>query len=322
MKYLTFLILVLQPVLVFAFLLKDSTEINQIEPKYQSLKYSPNEINPIYTGSLIKDIKIQSEINNNLFKTEINYSILAGMGGLFLAAGYYIDDYQRKAWWLGGRSKFHFQNDWIYALNIDKIGHFYATHFYAHAFSGGYEAANMQAEQSVWFSGLSALAWELYIEIEDGFHQNYGFSPGDAYGDIVGSAFYISQYYYPFLKNFQPRFSYIPTDKLKHSSNKIFIDDYEGQKYWISMRVKNFLPEKISDYWPTFLNLSLGMGVKNLDGAGGGQREFYIALDFDAEEIPLYGGFWQFMKNSFNYVHFPMPGIRITPNAKFFVLCF
>ncbi|MCX6150218.1 MAG: DUF2279 domain-containing protein [Ignavibacteriales bacterium] len=277
-----------------------------------------------FTGKLVcvdDDFPIKL-ISINPFKTEINYNILAGMGALFLGTGYYIDYYQRKAWWLGGRTKLHLQNDWSYALNIDKIGHFYATNLYAHAFSGGYEAANMQAEQSTWFSALSALLFELYIETEDGFHKDYGFSPGDAGGDVLGSAFYIAQYYYPFLKNFQPRFSYIPTEKLKHTPNKIFIDDYEGQKYWMSMRMKNILPEGIADYWPSFLNLSVGMGVKNLNGSGGGQREFYIAFDLDTEELPLYGSFWQFMKNSFNYIHFPMPGIRITPNSKFFVLCF
>jgi hypothetical protein len=64
------------------------------------------------------------------------------------------------------------------------------------------------------------------------------------------------------------------------------------------------------------------MGVKDLDGGGGGTREFYIALDLDAEELPLYGKGWQFVKNTLNFFHFPMPGIRISPDAAFFVLCF
>ncbi|MCK7523029.1 MAG: hypothetical protein MZV64_37810 [Ignavibacteriales bacterium] len=71
-----------------------------------------------------------------------------------------------------------------------------------------------------------------------------------------------------------------------------------------------------------FLMLAVGMGVKNLDGSGGGQREFYIALDYDAETIPLYGSVWQFVKNTLNFIHFPMPGIRISPDAAFFVFCF
>ncbi|HEX3074228.1 MAG TPA: hypothetical protein VHP30_11505 [Ignavibacteriales bacterium] len=64
------------------------------------------------------------------------------------------------------------------------------------------------------------------------------------------------------------------------------------------------------------------MGVKDLDGIGGGTREFYIALDLDAEELPLHGPVWQFVKNSLNYFHFPMPGIKVSPDAAFFVFCF
>jgi hypothetical protein len=64
------------------------------------------------------------------------------------------------------------------------------------------------------------------------------------------------------------------------------------------------------------------VGGKNIDGFGGGYREYYLSLDLDAETIPLYGGFWQFLKNTLNYIHFPMPGIRITPDAAFFVFCY
>ena len=81
-------------------------------------------------------------------------------------------------------------------------------------------------------------------------------------------------------------------------------------------------PGNCSKVWPEFLMLAVGMGVKNLDGNGGGQRDFYIALDFDAETIPLNGSVWQFIKNTLNYLHFPMPGISITSGAAFFAFCY
>lgn len=264
-----------------------------------------------------------SENNPDPFHTEINYSILAGMGAVYLGAATYLHIHQANAWWADDRTKFHITNDWHYALAIDKIGHFYGTNIMAHAFSGAFDASNVQAEKSAIYSALAAFSYEMLIEYEDGFGKNWGFSPGDFSADLVGALFYMGQYYYPFLKNFQPRFSYIPTKEFKEDPNRIIIDDYEGQKYWISMRVKNFLPDKAAQYWPSFLNLSAGMGVRDLDGSGGGQREFYLALDIDAEElIPLEGPFWQFVKNSINYFHFPMPGIRITPDAAFLAIVF
>jgi len=257
------------------------------------------------------------------FYQKINYKILAGIGAVYLGTGIGVNIYQHNAWWSSDRTSFHIQNDWVYALWLDKVGHFYAATLLAHAFSAGLEAGNISLEQSAIYGSVLGMAFQLYVEVEDGFGAQWGFSPGDAYSDVLGSGYALAQYYYPFLKNFQFKFSYYPSLKMREGLHKgIAIDDYEGQKYWLSMKMKNLLPQSIAEYWPSFLDLAVGMGVENLNGRGGGQQEFYIALDFDAESIPLYGKGWQFIKNTLNYFHFPMPGIRITPNAAFFVLCF
>lgn len=262
-------------------------------------------------------------MNVDPFKKDLNYGVLAVVGGITLATGIGLHIYQRNAWWKDQRRSFHFMNDNYYALGIDKVGHFYAGGLLAHLFSSGFEAGNMQSEQAAIYGSLASIIYEMYIEIEDGYGPDWGFSPGDAAGDILGTGFALSQYYFPFLKNFQFKFSYYPSPEFRaglHKGNSI--DDYEGQKYWLSIRIKNLLPESISNIWPSFLNIAGGMSVKNLDGSGGGNREFYIALDIDTEAIPLYGGVWQFIKNSLNYIHIPMPGIRVSPTVAFFVFCF
>ncbi|MGE5796541.1 MAG: DUF2279 domain-containing protein [Ignavibacteria bacterium] len=264
-----------------------------------------------------------SNINFDPLETRINYKILAAVGGVTLTAGIALHIYQQNAWWKDQRRKFHITNDSYYALGIDKVGHFYAASLLAHLFSSGLEAANFQSEQAAIYGSIASLAFETYVEIEDGFGPDWGFSPGDFAADFLGAGFSLAQYYYPFLKNFQVKFSYYPSQEFRdglHKGNSI--DDYEGQKYWLSLRVKNLLPDAASKFWPAFLNIAGGMGVRDLDGSGGGQREFYISLDLDTEQIPLYGGVWQFIKNSLNYIHFPMPGLRITPDAAFFVFCF
>ncbi len=260
--------------------------------------------------------------NSYPLESGIDYTRLMIASGAALAVGVTVHMYQANAWWQEQDSKFRIVNDWEYARWIDKTGHFFGTNLIAHAFSGAYEAANFQAEESAIFSAASALAFELFIEIEDGFGPQWGFSPGDATADFLGASFYLSQYYFPYMKNFQPRVSYIPSQEFKDNPDKIIIDDYEGQKYWVGMRMKNILPDKLAEYWPSFLMLSAGMGVSHLDGKGGGVSSFYLALDLDAEQIPLYGGFWQFVKNTLNYIHFPMPGIRISPNTAFFGIVF
>jgi len=292
-----------------------------------SLKAKPVHIyNPFkYKMQTEKYLKIHPESKYiDPLDVPVDYNKLLIFGGVALGIGTAVHIYQANAWWQEQGGKFHVVNDWHYALWIDKVGHFYGTHLLAHAFSGAYDAANMQAEQSAIYSAISALAFELFIEIEDGFGPDWGFSPGDAMFDVLGASFYLAQYYYPYLKNFQPRVSYYPSKEFRDGNHKsgIIIDDYEGQKYWIGMRMKNILPDKLAEYWPSYLMVSVGMAVRNLDGSGGGTQSFYLDLDLDAEEIPLYGGFWQFVKNTLNYIHFPMPGIRITPNTAFFGFVF
>ncbi len=260
-------------------------------------------------------------------ENQINYTNLAIIGAITLSSGVAIHIYQKNTWWADQSSTFKIVNDWEYALWIDKIGHFYGTHLLGHAFSSAFEGSGIRDEDAVIYSAAAAFAFEMYIEIEDGFGKNWGFSPGDAGADLLGALYFLGQYYYPFLKNFQPRVSYYPSEDLLNppepgDRNRLHIannvtDDYSGQKYWIAMRMKNILPAELAEYWPSFLMISVGTGLKDWNGFGKGQRELYIALDLDAEELPLHGEFWQFVKNTLNYIHFPMPGIRITPNAAF-----
>jgi hypothetical protein len=294
--------------------------IDSVSPKPMSLSELRLHLSQISQNNLLTNV----EVDPDPLRSAIDYNKLMLFGGASLAVGVTVHIYQSNAWWQTQDSKFRFVNDWEYALWIDKTGHFFGTHLIGHAFSGAYEAANFQPEESAILSSISALAFELFIEIEDGFGPDWGFSPGDAMADVFGAGFYLAQYYYPFLKNFQPRVSYIPTKEFRNGTHKsgIIIDDYEGQKYWMGIRMKEVLPDKLADYWPSFLMVSLGMGVSDLDGSGGGTRSFYAALDFDAEQIPLYGGVWQFIKNTLNYIHFPMPGVRITPNTAFFGIVF
>ena len=291
-------------------------------------KFSAKKVSIKYDSvyKIINRLSLNEKIAFDPFKKEVNYYILSGVGAIILGAGINIHLYQQKAWWSSKKTSFHFQNDWSYALWIDKIGHFYGAYLMQHGISAGLEAANIDAEMNTIYGSIGSLAFQTFIEVEDGFGPQWGFSPGDFYFDVLGAAYPVVQFYYPYLKNFQIRFSYIPKDLHKTNPNSgqqhIVIDDYAGQKFWISCRMKNILPNSVSKYWPGFLMLSGGMGVRDLDGLGGGRREWYIGLDFDAEEIPLYGKFWQFIKNTLNYFHFPLPGFRFSPETKFFAFCF
>ncbi|GMU87877.1 MAG: hypothetical protein AMXMBFR49_00850 [Chlorobiota bacterium] len=255
-----------------------------------------------------------------------DYLLLGGLGTAYLGSIAAIHLYQSNAWWSGRTGKFRVIEDWDYALWVDKLGHFYSPVILAHGFSVGLEAAKVDYGTGIWISSAAALLFQLYVEVYDGFAQDWGFSTGDAVMDVAGAAYPVLQYYYPVLYNFHPRFSYWPVKLGKEGHNPgqnlIVVDDYEGQKFWLSMRVNNLFGKGFEKIWPDFLMLSVGYGVRDLDGRGGGKSDFYIALDLDYEQIPLYGSFWQMLKNSFGFIKFPMPAIRINNGVAFFGFAF
>ncbi|MCB9219011.1 MAG: DUF2279 domain-containing protein [Ignavibacteriales bacterium] len=275
--------------------------------------------------------------NINPFKSEINYPMLAGVGLTYSYIIYEINKYYSNTWWKKDsryeyNGKFNVVSDGTYARNIDKYGHVLGTSLISHFFSAGLEAANIDEETCVWWGAIGGLGMQLYVEVQDGFSPvdkisgkpKWGFSPGDAISDLLGASFFVARYYYPYLNNFQLRFSYYPSKELLNGDkpDNNYSDDYEGQKVWLAFRMKNLLPENLSEYWPAFLMLSLGYHVS---GVGDYytkpiETHYYLALDIDAETIPLYGKFWAFVKNTLNYIHFPMPGLEISKNGISFAL--
>lgn len=295
-----------------------------------SQTHSLLEIHPRNFQQYDQPIIFQDSININEIKfheKEYDYTAIIGMSAIYLTTTISVYTYQRDAWWKDMRTNFHFMNDWDYALWIDKVGHFYDGILIQHGTSAAFEAANFDIEESMIYGTIGSFLFLTYVEIEDGFGGGWGFSPGDQIANTLGALFPLAQFYYPYLKNFLFRFSYYPdklhTEGFIQGQQHIIFDDYEGQKFWLSFRMKEILPANFAKYWPPLLTLSLGTGVKNLDGHGDGRRDFYLALDLDFEEIPLHGRGWQFVKNTLNFLHFPMPGIRVNKDGTtFFALLF
>lgn len=268
---------------------------------------------------------------------DINYPILTGVGLSYAFIIYEINEYYENTWWKEDTNyiydgSFHVVNDSKYALGIDKIGHAYGAELISHFFAAGMLAANVNEELSVWLGGAGGFGMQIFTEIQDGFapidketgQPKWGFSPGDAIADFLGAGFFVAKYYFPYLKNFQLRASYWPSEAMRSGAKPDYniADDYDGQKMWLAFRMKNLLPKGIAEYWPSFLMLSAGYGVT---GVGDYTEEdpsasYYVAFDFDASTIPLHGEFWEFIKNTLNYIHFPLPGIKFSKDGVSFLL--
>ena len=234
-----------------------------------------------------------------------------------------LDIYQRNAWWSGQRGPFHVVYDWEYALWVDKIGHVFGGVVISDVFASSLRWARVPNEQSVLYGAALGTVFGLYVEYQDGFARDWGFSPGDAIGTTLGAWYPFAQHHVPWLRNFNFKWSYLPSRDLKNGKKKIFIDDYEGQTMWLSVSVKSVFGEVLGDWYPGFLNLAIGYGVRELDGSGGGKQDVYLALDYDIERLPGEGAFLIALKKALNYFHFPAPTMRINSSGlTFFGLYF
>ncbi len=228
-----------------------------------------------------------------------------------------------KWWWKGDYHPFTFEvegfvND--YSVGVDKLGHMYTSHFYFHTLHdllrwGGYEEST-----SLWVSAIIPFVYAFSIELGDGF-SSFHFSPDDLAFNTMGIVYGVLQEEYPLLKNFKYKWSYFPSASHLNSFVHPFSADYDSHIYWITFNVHNLLPERISHYWPRFLNLAVGYGGQNISIGDEGPklRKFAIGFDYDLTSIPLDGDTWDLIKNLVDNFHFPAPGVRIIQNepAKF-----
>ena len=250
------------------------------------------------------------------------------ISGTLLGSMVVIHVYQQSGWWRDNRAPFHFQEDLVYGLNVDKIGHFYGTYLLEFFISRSMRWANVSEESSVWIGSGGALLFQTYVEVEDGF-SNWGFDRVDFASDVAGAAWPLGRYYLPYLRNFDLKLSYHSSDLLGNpggigfkGQKHLIIDDYEGQTFWMSFKIHQLVPESLRRYWPEFLCLAAGYGAREVAGPDP-HRVYFLALDLDMTKIiPGESGFLKSLGELMNYIHLPLPAVQFSPNAIWYGLYF
>jgi hypothetical protein len=266
-----------------------------------------------------------SEISKS--QDNVNYTRLAIIGGGLLTVGIVHQFYVQNAWWKDYRGPFHFREDLHYARNVDKVGHFYAGMLISSLGREAMEWSGFRPEKAVWYGAGIGSLFELYVEVQDGFSTLWGFDRVDAAADIAGAFFPVAKYYAPFLNNVDVKFSYLPSNAEPprggpfQNQKRLVVDDYEGQRFWLSFKVGNLLPNPVKSIWPDFLGIALGLGVRDLE-KNGGQLEWYVALDYDLTKLPGDSGFLKALKEGLNFIHLPSPAIRFSPSVILYGLYF
>jgi hypothetical protein len=266
--------------------------------------------------------------DGNCDSTRINTARFAIVGGTLLGGMTAIHLYQMNGWWKDNRRSFHIREDLTYGMSVDKLGHFYGGAVLTFIFSKSLRWANFSESSARWWGAGGSLLFQTYVEVEDGFSE-WGFDRVDWATDVAGAFYPVVQYYVPVLQNFNLKFSYHPSDLLDSGAGigfrgqkHIMFDDYEGQTIWLSANVHNLLPERLQPYWPAWLCLAVGYGARDV-GTAHPYRVYFLALDLDVTKIlPRNSGFFQTLGEALNYIHLPMPAVRVEPGAIWYGLYF
>lgn len=267
-------------------------------------------------------------------KTEIRPTKALIFGGIYLGTLTWLHFHQANAWWSEDRGKFHFEEDWVYGLQVDKAGHFYGGYMISYLMSEGMIASGFSWDDAAIWGTALGIAYQTYVETEDGFAKDWGFSPSDWYADVAGSLFFIAQHYVPALQNITPKWQYVPaewTGKPVIGRPRTFIDDYNSSTFWWSVNVYNILPDNMKKYWVPWLDISVGYGADAIDAVStpGGPpdqlatRRYMIGLDYNLVKLlPEGGWFWNWFRQSLNLIKFPSPAIEFKNNVTRFYLMY
>ena len=238
---------------------------------------------------------------------------------------------QYNSWWANQRGPFHVEDDPGYEHNYDKYGHTFGGYYTSHFFQEAFTWSGMDSSQSTIIGGICGAMYEFYVEIEDGYARDWGFSPGDAKGDILGAGFFILRNRIDFLRNFQYKWFYYPSGEKPYIKDQTLnpLDDYGGQSYWLTVDLHRMLPTDAKQYWPKWLNLAVGVSrlyipsnSTAIDPFNQRKTAYYVGLDFDMEKlIPESSiGIINFIRRGLSYWRLPAPAYRLYPNPKFFIL--
>lgn len=183
--------------------------------------------------------------------------------------------YQQQA-----RTDWHFFNDNAEWLQMDKVGHFYATFHTARIIMHALKNRGLALGQATNIGSLCSFLMLTPIEFFDGYAAQYGASLGDAFANASGAMFFWWQLRIYKRVVCMPKYSFHPTQYAAMRPNVLgngiwqsFLKDYNGQTYWFNIPANRLLPTAYR-FAPAWLNVAVGYSA---DGMAYGRTEQNLA---------------------------------------------
>ncbi|WP_162426570.1 DUF2279 domain-containing protein [Pontibacter pudoricolor] len=193
------------------------------------------------------------------------------------------------------RTDFHFFNDNSQWRQVDKAGHFWGAFHQSRAGIDMLRWAGVPEKKAIVYGGLLGVVLQTPVEVFDGYQKDYGASVGDLVANTAGSAAIVAQELAWREVRIMPKYSFHKTryaaerpNVLGNSLAEQALKDYNGQTYWLSVNVGDFLQEQ--SRYPKWLSIAVGYGAEevvynheptNYRSGFDAHRQFYLSPDLN-----------------------------------------
>ena len=224
------------------------------------------------------------------------------------------------------QSDFQFKNDNNEWLQMDKVGHVYASYQFGRISSDMFAWSDVSKKNQLLYGATYGFAFLTAVEVMDGYSEQWGFSWRDVAANATGTVLYVSQELLWNEQRIQPKFSFHTTsyadqrpELLGSSLTEQILKDYNGQTYWLSANLHSFIGDS---FLPKWFNVAIGYGAEGMITATpipGDERyrQWYLSLDVDLTKIETKSHVLKTFFSLFNTLKIPSPTIEISSSQGF-----
>ena len=217
-------------------------------------------------------------------------------------------------------TSFHTFNDNGEWLQMDKVGHAWASYNAGRASAAMWKWTGLSNKTATWIGGLSSTAYLTVIEILDAHSAKWGWSWGDMGANLFGSGLFISQQLGWEEQRIQFKFSFhyknYSDPMLNERSNDLFgssnvermLKDYNGQTYWLSANLRSFFQ---GSNIPAWINVAVGYGAEGMFGGFENKWENDPGVPVDRTDIKRYRQWFLAPDINFSKIKTNKKGVKI-----------
>lgn len=242
-----------------------------------------------------------------------------------------------KAWYADyEKTGFHFFNDNSEWNQMDKAGHVWSTYQVSRWSAGMWKWTGLNPVQSAVAGGVTGMAYQSIVELQDAYSAAWGFSWGDMAANLAGAGTFVAQDLAWNEQRIQFKMGFYPyryPSALTARRNELFgtstaerlLKDYNSQTYWVSGNLRSLVN---APAFPKWLNVAVGYSAEGLYGGRANYwkddegrefdyrhiarlRKFYLSPDIDLTRINVRKKWVRSVLSVVNSVKIPAPALEL-----------